>query len=75
MEALRQHVHQEAADELVRRQRHGFPAAGTFDAIVLPAKGHATIIGGDESAVRDGDAMGVACEIAQDLLWQRNWPW
>jgi hypothetical protein len=34
MEALRQHVHQEAADELVRRQRHGFPAAGTFDAII-----------------------------------------
>jgi hypothetical protein len=69
MEALRQHVDQEPADELVRRQRHRFPAAEPFDAIVLPAERHATIISGDQPAVRDGDAMGVAREIAQDLLW------
>src|SRR5229473_2889323 len=73
VEAFRQHVHQEPADELVRRQRHGFPAARTFDAIVLPAERHATIISRDEPAVRDGDAMGVAREIAQDLLWPGEW--
>src|SRR5271154_176373 len=69
MEALRQHVHQEPADELVRRQLHRFPAARTFDTIVLPAVRHASIISSDEPAIRDGDAMSVAREIAQHLLW------
>jgi hypothetical protein len=54
--------------------RHALPAIYSFreyafDAIVLPAERHATIISGDEPAVRDGDAMGVAREIAQHLLW------
>src|SRR6185436_138229 len=38
VEALRQDVDQEAADELVRRQRHRLPALGAFDAVVLPAE-------------------------------------
>jgi hypothetical protein len=36
--ALGESVHQELADKLVWRDRHGFPAARTFDAIVLPAE-------------------------------------
>ena len=47
VEALRQHVHQEAPDELVRRERHGLPAGGAVDAIVLPAEGDAVIVGGE----------------------------
>ena len=73
MEALRQHVDEEPADELVRRKRHGFPAARTFDAIVLPAERHVTSIGGDEPAVGDGNAMRVAREIAQHLLRPGEW--
>ena len=72
VEAPWQDVHQEPPDELVRRERHGFPAARTFDAIVLPAERHATVIGGDEPAVRDGDAMGVAREIASTALGPAN---
>jgi len=53
VEAAGQHVDQEAPDELVRCERHGFPAARTFDAIVLPAERHATVIGGDEPAIGD----------------------
>jgi len=34
----------------VRRYRHGFPAARTFDAIVLPAERHPPIIGCDQPA-------------------------
>jgi Phage integrase family len=68
VEAGGQHVHQEAPDELVRRERHGFPAARTFDAIVLPAERHATVNGGDEPAIGDGDAVGVARQIGQHGL-------
>ena len=35
MEALGQHVHQEAPDELVRVKPHRLPAAWAVDAIVL----------------------------------------
>src|SRR3984893_3896947 len=54
--ALGESVHQDhPADKLVRRDRHGFPAVRTFDAIVLPAERHAPIIGCDQPAVRDGN--------------------
>ena len=68
METLGQHVHQEAADEVMRRERHRLPAVGPVDAVVLPPEGGGIGVGGDQSAVGDGDAMGVAREIAQDLL-------
>src|SRR6202162_703866 len=74
MEARGQHVHQEAPDELVRRERHGFPAARTFDAIVLPAERHATVIGGDEPAIGDGDAMGIARQVGEYGLWSAERP-
>src|SRR5580700_122132 len=68
VEALGKDVHQEAPDELVWLKPHGFPAALAVDAIVLPAKRDAAVVGCDETAVRDGDAMGVTGEIAQHLL-------
>ena len=49
----------------MRRERHGLPAARTFDAIILPAERHVTVIGGDEPAIGDGDAVGVARQVAQ----------
>src|SRR5215472_9454844 len=78
VEALGQHVHQEAADELMRGERHRLPAVGAVgavDAVVLPPEGDGIGVGGDQSAVGDGDAMGVAREIAQDLLARRTAPW
>src|SRR5437763_14386342 len=52
----------------MRGERHRLPAVGLVDALVLPPEGDGIGVGGDQSAVGDGDAMGVAREIAQDLL-------
>ncbi len=68
VEAAGQHVEKKAADELVRVKPHGLPAARTVDAIVFPAEGDAGVVGRDEAAVRDGDPVGVAGQIAQHLL-------
>ena len=42
--------------------------AGPSTAVVLPFEGDALVIGCDQAAVGDGDAVGIAGEIAQDLL-------
>ena len=48
-----------------RTHPHGLPASGSIDAVILPAERHAAIVGSDQPAVRDGDAVRVAREIAQ----------
>ena len=68
VEALGQHVHQEAPDKLVRVKPHRLPAARAVDAIVLATERDAGVVGGNEAAVRDGDTMRVTREIAQHLL-------
>jgi hypothetical protein len=72
VEALGQHVDQEAPDELVRVEPHGLPAVRAVDAIVLPAERNRAVVGRNEAAVRDGDPMGIAGEIAQHLLRSTN---
>jgi hypothetical protein len=64
VEALRQHVDQEAADELVRRERHRLPALGAFDAVVLPAERDAAVVGRHQPAIGDRHAVRVARQIA-----------
>ena len=44
VKALRQDMEQEAADELVRRQRHDFAARQAVRAIVLVAEGDAALV-------------------------------
>jgi len=44
VESLWQHVEQEAADELVRRERHELPPVGAFATIVLVAEGDAVLV-------------------------------
>jgi hypothetical protein len=68
MEALWKQVNEEASDELVGVERHGGAARPTLDAVVLDLEGHAGGIGLDETAVRDGDAVGVARQIGEDRL-------
>jgi len=68
VKALGQHVHQEPPDELVRGERHRLPPAGPVGAVVLPAERDAVAIGRDQTAIGDGDAVGIAREIAQHLL-------
>src|SRR6516225_1775690 len=72
VEALGQHVHQEAPDKLVRVKAHRLPAARAVDAIVLPTERDAGVVGCNEAAVRDGDTMRVTGEIAQHLLGSRE---
>ena len=72
MEALGQHVQQEAPDELVRVKPHRLPAARAVDAIVLPAERDAGVVGCNEAAVRDGDTVRVTGKIAQHLLGARE---
>ena len=55
VEALGQHVHQEAPDELVRVKPHRLPATRAVDAIVLATERDAGVVGCNEAAVRDGD--------------------
>ena len=68
MEAAREHVKQEAADELVDGQRHRLAAGAALDPIVLPGERDAAVVGADQAAVRDGDPVGVAGQIGQHRL-------
>ena len=52
VEALRQHVHQEAADELVGIERHHLVSLRPFDAVILPLEGDALVVERDQAAPR-----------------------
>ena len=65
---LGQDVHQEAPDELVGRQRHRLVAARPFDPVILPLEGDAVVVGRDQPAIGDGDAVGVARQVGEHGL-------
>src|SRR5271165_2915873 len=73
VEAARQHVEKEAADELAGRERHrldpGLARRLAAGAIVLPAEGDALVAEADQARIRDRDAMGVARQVGEDGLW------
>ena len=69
VEALWQHVDEEAADELVGGERHALLAVAALDAVILPSEGDAVLVEGDQAAVGDGDAVGIARQIGQHGLW------
>lgn len=66
-ESLRQHVQEEAAQELSSQQRHRALLAAV--SIVLPSEGDAFAIECEEPMIGDGDPVRISAEIAQDLLW------
>ena len=66
MEAVRQDVEQEAADELVGAKGHHLLLVVV--AIILPAEADPAFGESHQAAVGDGDAMGVAAEIIKHLL-------
>ena len=67
VESIRQHVEQEAAHELADRQTHGLALRGTVLAVILPAKADMVVVEIYETAVGDGDTVGVAGEIGKHL--------
>ena len=60
VEALGQDVDEEAADELVCCERHHLVAIRALDPIVLVVEADSIFVERDQSAVGDGDTMGVA---------------
>src|SRR5215471_11718239 len=68
MKPLCQNVPQEAPEELVGGERHRAIPGRPVKAIVLVAKGDAALVERDEAAIRNGDAMGIACEIGEYRL-------
>ena len=68
VEAMWQDMEQEAADELVRRERHDALPLGTIAAIVLVAEGDAGLVERNQAPVGDGDPVGIAREIGEHSL-------
>ena len=68
MEAIRQHMEEEAANELGDRDSHDFALVIAAFPIVLPAEGDVGLVEIEQATVGDRNAMGVAGEIGQDLL-------
>ena len=69
VEALRQDVDQESTDELAGREPHDLLTVATIGAIVLPSEGDLGLVEGDQPAVGNGDAVGIARQIGQHGLW------
>src|SRR5215468_10833317 len=69
VEALGQHVHEEPPNELAWLQGHGFVPVRAFEPVILVFERDTVRVGGDQAAVGDGDAMGVAGKVGQHLLW------
>ena len=68
MEAIRQHVQEEAAYELGDRDAHDFVLVTATLPVVLPAEANVGLIDIEQASVGDSDAMGVTREIGQELL-------
>ena len=60
MKARWQDVDKESPDELVGGERHGLVSLMPFGSVILPSEGHIGAVEGDQPAVGDGDAMGIA---------------
>ena len=73
MEAGGQHMDEEATDELIGCERHCFVPIASFDPIVFPLESDALVVERDQSPVGDGDAVGVARQIAQHLFGSAEW--
>ena len=69
MEALRQDVDEEAADELTGCQGHDLVSRAAVGAIVLVLEGDAVLVERNQPAVGDGDAVGIARQIGEHRLW------
>jgi hypothetical protein len=65
VEARGQDMEQEAADELLGNERHGLVSKPFLRPVVLPLKGDALFVQRNQSAVGDGDPMGIAWQICQ----------
>ena len=70
LKPIRQHMDQEAADELVGLEGHRFVLVAA--PVVLPAEADLAVVDGQQAAVGDGDAVGIAADILEDLFRARE---
>jgi hypothetical protein len=66
LKSFGQNVEQEPTDELLGDKCHGLVTAVV--AIVLPAKLNLPVVHSEQPVVRDGNPMGVSCDVLEDLL-------
>ncbi len=69
---VRQHMNEEAADELPTIQRHRLLAVAV--PVILPAEADLAVVHGQQPVVGDGDTVGVASDIVEDLGWPGKRP-
>ena len=67
VKAFRQHMDQETADELRAIERHRLVAVAV--PVILPAEADLAVVHGQQPVVGDGDTVGVAPDIVEDLGW------
>ena len=65
MEPVRQHMNQEAADEFLGREGHRLLTVSV--PVVFPVKSDLAVVDGHQAAVGDGDTVGIAPDIVEDL--------
>src|SRR5215472_335091 len=65
-EAGRQHVQQETRDELNRIEAHDLDAV--FVSGIPPAELHLSVAHAEQSAIRNGNPVGVACQVLQHMV-------
>ena len=63
---------EKAAQKLLVAERHHTALA--VMSIILPSKRHMSVGHLDKSMIGDRDAMGVASQIVQHMLWPAKWP-
>ena len=68
MQATGKDMQQEAAHELRHRQGHRLVAAAALGPVVLELEGDPFLVEGDQAAVGDGHAVGVASEVSEHRL-------
>ena len=73
VEAARQHVNEEAANELGNGERHRLLAIAPLAPVILPFERNGAVSERDQPAVGDGDAMGVARQIGQNGRGAAEW--
>ena len=65
-QALGQHVKKKAAQELIGRNSHNLVLAAM--SIVLPAEGDALVFESHQAMAGDGDAMGIAGQVVENMF-------
>ena len=66
-EAWRQEVEQEATQKLLDRKGHQALLVAVSG--VSPAEGNLDTLQRDEAVIGNGDTMGIAAEIAENMFW------